>query len=51
MNGKQEFAPLFRHHHDFGRIIDDLTHHMALGARWIGQYRVKRCDNRHFKAR
>src|SRR5271154_3010327 len=51
MNGEEKFAALFCHDYDFRRTIDDLTHHIALGARPFDQYRVKRRDNRHFKAR
>src|SRR5712691_6424182 len=47
----KEFAAFFCHDNDLGRSIDDPTHHVALGGRRVGKYRVKCRDNRHFEAR
>jgi hypothetical protein len=51
MNGQEKLARLLRHHNDFCRFVDDLTHHLALRTCRFGQYRMERCDNRHLEAR
>ena len=51
MNGTEEFLAFFRHNDEFRRHIDDPPHHVALGGLGVGEYGVKRRDNRYVEAR
>src|SRR6185295_768935 len=51
MNRTKDVLAFFRHHDELRRRIDDPPDHVVLDRRGFAEYRMQRCDKRHFKTR